>query len=72
MRLSPTDFNLYINHELGGRFVALRAGEHCAHLLHQSLWIDSSLRVSFFAYNSATEVDVFLDALKGYVGEACR
>ncbi len=69
---SPTDFNLYINHELGGRFVALRAGEHCAHLLHQSLGIDSSIRVSFFAYNTAKEVDVFLDALKGYVGEACR
>jgi selenocysteine lyase/cysteine desulfurase len=68
---SIADFNLYLNHELGGRFVAVRAGEHCAHLLHQSLKLESTVRLSFFAYNTAEEVDLFIDALKAYVKEAC-
>ncbi len=68
---SHADFNLYLNHELGKRFVAVRTGEHCAHLLHQSLGVEASVRISFFVYNTETEVDVFLDALKGYVREAC-
>jgi selenocysteine lyase/cysteine desulfurase len=68
---SVLDFNLFLNHELDGRFVAVRAGEHCAHLLHQSLGIPSTIRLSFFAYNTAEEVDVFLDGLKAYVKEAC-
>lgn len=68
---SITDFNLYLNHELDGRFVAIRAGEHCAHLLHQSLKLESTVRLSFYAYNTAEEVDVFLEALKNYVREAC-
>lgn len=64
------DFNLYLNHELGDRFVAVRSGEHCAHLLHQSLGIEGTMRVSFFAYNTAEEADVFLGALEAYVREA--
>lgn len=67
---SVKDFNLYLNHELGDRFVAVRAGEHCAHLLHAVLGIKETMRVSFFAYNTAEEVDVFLDALKSYAREA--
>jgi selenocysteine lyase/cysteine desulfurase len=68
---SVTDFNLYLNHELGDRFVAVRAGEHCAHLLHQSLKLDGTVRASFFAYNTADEVDLFVGALKSYAKEAC-
>ncbi|MBI3554079.1 MAG: aminotransferase class V-fold PLP-dependent enzyme [Elusimicrobia bacterium] len=68
---SVADFNLFLNHELGDRFVALRAGEHCAHLLHQSLKLDGTVRLSFFAYNTAEEVDLFLDGLKSYAKEAC-
>ncbi len=68
-RFSIPDFNLYLNHELGDRFVAVRAGEHCAHLLHQSLGIPATIRLSFFAYNTAEEVDAFLDALGGYLKE---
>ncbi|MBI3297885.1 MAG: aminotransferase class V-fold PLP-dependent enzyme [Elusimicrobia bacterium] len=67
---SIKDFNLYLNHELGERFVAVRAGDHCAHLLHASLGLKETLRVSFFAYNTAEEVDLFLDALKSYAAEA--
>ncbi|MBI5598016.1 MAG: aminotransferase class V-fold PLP-dependent enzyme [Elusimicrobia bacterium] len=69
---SVKDFNLYLNHELPGRFVAARAGEHCAHLLHASLGLKETLRVSFFAYNTAEETDLFCAALEGYAKEACR
>jgi cysteine desulfurase/selenocysteine lyase len=65
------DFCLFLNHELDGRYVAVRAGEHCAHLLHQSLGLTATVRASFFAYNTADEVDLFLDGLERYVREAC-
>lgn len=64
------DFNLFLNHELGDRFVAVRSGEHCAHLLHQALGLDGTLRVSFFPYNTIEEADLFLEALDAYVKEA--
>ncbi|MBI2361878.1 MAG: aminotransferase class V-fold PLP-dependent enzyme [Elusimicrobia bacterium] len=67
---SVKDFNLFVNHELPGRFIALRAGEHCAHLLHASLGLKETLRVSLFAYNTAAEVDLFLEALAAYAKEA--
>ena len=69
---SPVDFNLYLNHELRGRFIAVRVGEHCAHLLHQRLGIDATVRLSFFAYNLQEEVDLFLAALDGYLKAACH
>ena len=50
---STTDLNLYLNHELGDHFIAVRAGEHCAHLLHQSLKLPATVRASFFGYNTA-------------------
>ena len=59
------------SHELRGRFIAVRVGEHCAHLLHQRLGVASTVRVSFFAYNTGAEVDVFLGALERYIREAC-
>lgn len=68
---STTDFGLFLNHELGDKFVAVRAGEHCAHLLHQSYGLGSTVRASFFAYNTAEEVDVFVDAVGAYAKEAC-
>lgn len=68
---SVTDFNLFLNHELPGRAIAVRAGEHCAHLLHLSLKIPATVRLSFFAYNTEAEVDLFLEALEGYIQEAC-
>lgn len=68
---SVHDFNLYLNHELGGTFVAVRAGEHCAHLLHQSLGLEATIRASFFAYNTGEEIDVLVDAVASYCREAC-
>ncbi|HEX4047019.1 MAG TPA: aminotransferase class V-fold PLP-dependent enzyme [Elusimicrobiota bacterium] len=68
---SPVDFNLYLNHELPGRFVAVRVGEHCAHLLHRRLNAGATVRASLGAYNTAEEVDVYLDAVRSYAAEAC-
>ena len=39
---SLADFNLYLNHELKDRFIAVRVGDHCAHLLHRRLGIAGS------------------------------
>ena len=68
---SAVDFNLFLNHELPGRFIAIRVGEHCAHLQHRRLGIDATARASLAAYNTAAEVDLFLDAARAYAGEAC-
>jgi cysteine desulfurase/selenocysteine lyase len=68
---SPADFNLYLNHELPGRFVAVRVGEHCAHLLHRRLGLGPTVRASVGAYNTEAEADLFLDAVGSYAREAC-
>lgn len=67
---SAEDLNLYLNHELSRHYVALRRGEHCAHLLHQSLGLPGTLRVSFFAYNTEADVEAFLEGLGTYAREA--
>lgn len=69
---SSADFNMFLNHELKGACVAVRVGEHCAHILHKRIGAPATVRVSFFAYNTAEEVDIFLGALRAYVREACR
>jgi selenocysteine lyase/cysteine desulfurase len=68
---SPVDFNLYLNHELPGRFVAIRVGEHCAHLLHRGLKIGATVRASLGAYNTVEEADLYVDAVRSYAAEAC-
>ncbi len=69
---SAKDFNLYLNHELKDRFVAIRIGDHCAHVLHKRMKIKETLRLSFFAYNTKEEIDVVIAALESYIHEACR
>ncbi len=68
---TPVDFNLFLNHELDGKFIAIRVGEHCAHLQHRRLGVDSTARASLGAYNTEAEVDLFLDAARSYAKEAC-
>lgn len=48
---------------LGQQGIAVRAGHHCAMPLHKALGIDASVRVSFYCYNDAADVDVVLAAL---------
>lgn len=68
---SAHDFNLYLNHELPGRYVAIRVGEHCAHLQHRRLKVDATVRASFGPYSTAEEADLFADAVLSYAQEAC-
>lgn len=44
--------------------VAVRAGHHCAQPLMRRFGVDSTVRASFAIYNTADEVDVFLEALQ--------
>ena len=43
--------------------VAIRAGHHCAQPLMQRLGVSATARASFACYNTAEEVDSFIDAL---------
>lgn len=69
---SPVDFNLYLNHELRGTFVAIRVGEHCAHLQHRRLGVDATVRASLAAHTTAAETALFADAVRSYAKEACH
>jgi cysteine desulfurase / selenocysteine lyase len=43
--------------------VAVRAGHHCAQPLMQRLGVTATARASFACYNTAEEVDRFIEAL---------
>jgi cysteine desulfurase/selenocysteine lyase len=49
---------------LDGFGIMVRSGLHCAEPLHDRLGIPSSVRASFYIYNTFDEVDRFLEALK--------
>lgn len=44
--------------------VAVRSGHHCAKLLEQFLHISTTLRASFYFYNTKEEIDQFIEACK--------
>lgn len=44
--------------------VAVRAGHHCAHPLMKRFGVTASVRASFAVYNTADEVDAFIDSLR--------
>ena len=48
---------------LDSRGIAVRVGHHCAAPLHARFGLTASVRASTALYNTADEVDVFLDAL---------
>ncbi|HKP05873.1 MAG TPA: cysteine desulfurase [Microbacterium sp.] len=50
---------------LDARGVAVRVGHHCAQPLHRRFGLTASVRASSSLYNTADDVDVFLDALSG-------
>jgi len=50
---------------LDARGVAVRVGHHCAQPLHRRFGLTASVRASTSLYNTADDVDVFLDALSG-------
>lgn len=50
---------------LDARGVAVRVGHHCAQPLHRRFGLTASVRASAALYNTAEDVDTFLDALSG-------
>ncbi|HBA61994.1 MAG TPA: hypothetical protein DCZ92_14500 [Elusimicrobia bacterium] len=66
-RVFAQDFNLFLNNELPGHVICARCGNHCAIPLHRSRGVKQSLRLSFFVYNTESEIRLFCDALEGYL-----
>ena len=64
---SVPDFNLYLNHQLKGRFIAVRTGRHCADLACLSSGYRETIRISFFAYNTPQDTAFFIEALEKYL-----
>lgn len=48
---------------LGNYGICVRAGHHCAHPLANALGIGSTVRASFYAYNTLEEVEKFLEVI---------
>ena len=44
--------------------ICVRAGDHCAQPYHAALGISSTIRVSFYWYNTPQDVDILVDTLK--------
>lgn len=44
--------------------IAVRAGQHCAKILDEFLNVSSTLRVTFYFYNTKEEIDQFIDVCK--------
>jgi cysteine desulfurase / selenocysteine lyase len=46
--------------------ICVRAGNHCAQILHKKLKIAASVRVSFYFYNTVQEIDYLLEVLQKF------
>ena len=57
----PHDVGQYLD----SRGVAVRVGHHCAQPIHRHFGVFASSRVSLGPYNTAEEIDIFLEALAG-------
>lgn len=50
---------------LGNHNICVRAGHHCAQLLHREVFkVPATVRVSLSIYNSFKDIDIFIDVLK--------
>jgi len=61
--IHPYDIGMLLD-KLG---IAVRTGHHCAQPLIDSLGIPGTVRASFAFYNTKSEIDVFIEALKRVV-----
>ena len=56
------------SHEAAALFdefgIMMRSGYHCAQPLHQIFKLESSVRASFYVYNTREEIDRFIEVLK--------
>jgi cysteine desulfurase/selenocysteine lyase len=58
--LHPHDLATFLDQE----FIAIRAGHHCAQVLHDVLRLPATARASFYLYNTPEEVDRLIAAVE--------
>ncbi|MEM0090603.1 MAG: cysteine desulfurase [Nitrososphaerota archaeon] len=58
--IHPHDLAMFLDNE----GIAIRAGHHCAMLLHSKLGTVASARISFYIYNIPSEVDLLVKSLE--------
>ena len=56
---------------LNSKGIAVRAGNHCAKILMNTLNTSETIRASFYFYNTYEEVDFFVETLKEVTVENC-
>lgn len=56
---------------LSSHGIAVRAGNHCAKLIHHVIGVTETLRASFYVYNTVAEVDHLVEVLKEITLEKC-
>lgn len=56
---------------LSSHGIAVRAGNHCAKLIHHVIGVTETLRASFYVYNTVEEVDHLVEVLKEITLEKC-
>ncbi len=49
---------------LGEQAIIVRAGQHCTQILHESLGVPATVRVSLTIYNTKKEIDILIKNLK--------
>ena len=57
---------------LGSKGICVRAGHHCAQPLLNRLGVESTIRASFYFYNTAEEVDFLVKSLDEFVAGFCQ
>ncbi len=58
--LHPHDLATFLDQE----FIAIRAGHHCAQILHDALGLPATARASFYLYNTPEEIDFLVAAVR--------
>jgi cysteine desulfurase / selenocysteine lyase len=56
---------------LSSKGIAVRAGNHCAKLIHHVIGVTETLRASFYLYNTIEEVDKLVEVLRDITLEKC-
>lgn len=56
---------------LSSHGIAVRAGNHCAKLIHHIIGVSETLRASFYMYNTVAEIDMLVHVLKDISLEKC-
>ena len=57
----PEDVSQYLNHY----HICVRAGNHCAKMVHDEIGIRNTCRISLYIYNNKEEIDRFIEIMKG-------